>query len=291
MLSAELSGRVALVTGAGRGIGRAIAMALAQAGARVALLARSREQLADTAAAIASTTHVVVADVRDRVQMEAAIASSEETLGAIDILVNNAGIGGPIRPVAETGVDEWWEAMEVNLYGPLITMRRLLPGMISRKRGSIINVVASPGAFAYFSAYSASKAGLIRLSECLAAEVEADGVAVFAMAPGTVRTALSERSLESDDGKRWLPWFKRIFDEGLDLPSEAPAKLAVRLASGRYDALSGLIINPRDDIDLMLSQLDEIRREKLYSMRLRTLLSPDQQRLNAIRDSGTAGRR
>jgi len=87
------------------------------------------------------------------------------------------------------------------------------------------------------------------------------GVTVFPMGPGTVRTAMSEHSLNSPEGRKWLPWFKRIFDEGLDLPPERPAELVVRLASGRYDALSGLTLNPRDDLDEILARLEEVERD------------------------------
>ena len=104
------------------------------------------------------------------------------------------------------------------------------------------------------------------------------------MGPGTVRTAMSEYSLNSPEGRQWLPWFKRIFDDGLDRPPERPAELAVRLASGRYDALSGLILN--NDLDGILARLEEVERDKLYSMRLRALPSPDAARIEAVRDAG-----
>ena len=110
------------------------------------------------------------------------------------------------------------------------------------------------------------------------------------MGPGTVRTAMSEYSLNSPEGRKWLPWFKRIFDEGLDLPPERPAELVVRLASGRYDALSGLTLNPRDNLDEILARLEEVGRDKLYSMRLRTLPNQDAAPLEAVRNVGTRAR-
>jgi len=162
-----------------------------------------------------------------------------------------------------------------------------LPGMIARSKGRIINLVTGVAPFAYFSGYCAGKAALIRFSECLAAEVRPHGVTVFPMGPGTVRTAMSEHSLNSPEGRKWLQWFKRIFDEGLNLPPERPAELVVRLASGRYDALSGLTLNPRDDLDEILARLEEVERDKLYSMRLRTLPNPDAARIEAVRNVGT----
>ena len=115
-----------------------------------------------------------------------------------------------------------WRTLEVDLWGPVICSRCVLPAMIARRRGRIVNIASGGGAtmFPYFSAYVTAKTALIRFSECLAAEVAAQGVGVFAMSPGTVRTAMSEHSLTSPEGQRWIPWFRRIFDEGLDLPAK-----------------------------------------------------------------------
>jgi NAD(P)-dependent dehydrogenase (short-subunit alcohol dehydrogenase family) len=289
MTTAELAGRVALVTGGGRGIGRAIAIALAQAGAHVAVLARSRDELEETVRLIAArsgSARAVTADVANEHAVELAIIAVEAELGLIDVLVNNAGTIGPIAPFAQTASDVWWRSVEVNLKGPMLMCRQVLPGMIARGEGRIINLVTGVAPFAYFSGYCAGKAALIRFSECLAAEVRPHGLAVFPMGPGTVRTAMSEYSLNSPEGRQWLPWFKRIFDDGLDLPPEQPAELAVRLASGRYDALSGLTLNPRDDLDEILAHLEEVERDKLYSMRLRALPGPDAARIETVRDSG-----
>jgi NAD(P)-dependent dehydrogenase (short-subunit alcohol dehydrogenase family) len=142
--------------------------------------------------------------------------------------------------------------------------------MIQRRRGRIINIASGGGAtmLPHFSAYVTSKTALIRFSECLAAEVEADGVAVFAMGPGTVRTAMSEYSLNSPEGKTWLPWFRTIFDEGRDLPPERPAGLLLALASGRVDGLSGCFFRPDDDLDAIVAAASTVRDRKLYSLQV-----------------------
>src|SRR5262245_11836793 len=186
----DLSGQVALVTGGGRGIGRAIATALAEAGAAVAVLARSIDQLAETVGHVTRSGGRAVAcpaDVTDRAAVEAAVADVESRLGPIDLLVNNAGIGGPVGPLAETDPDDWWRCVEVNLRGPLLCTRALLPGMLARARGRVVNVASGAGtrAIPHLSAYVASKAALIRLTENLDAEVRASGVRVFAIQPGT----------------------------------------------------------------------------------------------------------
>ena len=153
---------------------------------------------------------------------------------------------GPLGPFTQSDVGAWWRTFEVNLHGQILCTHRALPGMIARRGGRIINIASGGGAamLPYFSAYVTSKTALIRFSECLAFEVKDHGIAVFAMGPGTVRTAMSEYSLNSPEGRTWLPWFRDIFDEGRDLPPERPAALLVALASGKADALSGRYVYP-----------------------------------------------
>jgi NAD(P)-dependent dehydrogenase (short-subunit alcohol dehydrogenase family) len=285
----DLGGTVSVVTGGGRGLGRAFAQALAAAGSAVAIIARSTNELACTVNLIeqaGGTAQAFAADITDAAAVEAALTAIERSFGRVDLLVNNAGTVSPIGPFAGTQPEAWWRSLDVNLRGAILVTHRVLSGMIARSKGRIINLVTGVAPFAHLSAYCTGKAALTRFSECLAAEVRPHGVAVFAMGPGTVRTAMSEYSLNSPEGRLWLPWFRRIFDEGLDLPPERPAELVVRLASGRYDMLSGFILNPRDDLDEIVARLSEVERDSLYSMRLRTLPSPDATRIEAIRSSG-----
>jgi NAD(P)-dependent dehydrogenase (short-subunit alcohol dehydrogenase family) len=149
----------------------------------------------------------------------------------------------------------------------------VLPGMIARRSGRIVNIASGGGAtmLPYFSAYVTAKTGLIRFSECLAHEVKQYGIAVFAMGPGTVRTAMSEHSLNSPEGKKWLPWFADIFTEGRDLPAARPAELLCQLASGRFDALSGRYLYPPDDLEQLLGAAADIEADKLYSLQVKRL--------------------
>ncbi|HYT90024.1 MAG TPA: SDR family oxidoreductase [Gemmataceae bacterium] len=269
----ELSGQVALVTGGGRGIGQAIARSLAQAGAAVAVLARSPEQLAETVAGITATGSralACVADVTDRVAVEAAVAAVERPLGPVDLLVNNAGSGGPIGPLADSDPDEWWRCVEVNLRGPLLCSRAVLPGMLRRRRGRIVNVASGAGtrAIPYLSAYVTSKAALIRLTENLATEVQGTGVSVFAIQPGTVRTALAESVLDSEEARRWLPWFAELFARGEDVPPERAGEMVVLLASGRADVLSGRFLAVEWGIEEVLRQASEIAPTDALTLRL-----------------------
>ena len=118
----------------------------------------------------------------------------------------------------------------------------------------------------YFSAYVTSKTALIRFSECLAFEVKDHGIAVFAMGPGTVRTALSEYSLNSPEGRTWLPWFRDIFDEGRDLPPSWSL-----LPPARPMACRDTTCIPRDDLDRLIEEAQEIEARKLYSLQVQRL--------------------
>lgn len=272
----DLRGQVAVVTGGGRGLGRAFAQALAAAGAAVAVLARSDDELAQTVAAVeraGGRARRFRADVTDAAAVRTTMAAVERTLGPVDLLVNNAGVVGPLGPFWEADPEVWWRAVDVNLRGQILCAHALLPGMVARRRGRIVNVASGGGARAipYMSAYVAGKTALIRFAECLAAETHEYGIAVFAVGPGTVRTAMSEYSLNSPEGQRWLPWFRMIFDEGSDSPPEHPARLVLSLASGRMDALSGCFLTIADDLDVVLARAADVERDKLYRLRVRTL--------------------
>jgi NAD(P)-dependent dehydrogenase (short-subunit alcohol dehydrogenase family) len=265
---------VALVTGGGRGLGRAFAEALAVDGSAVAVVSRSADQLTDTVESITrrggrALAHV--ADVTARGAAQRVIAEVEAAFGPLDLLVNNAGIAGPLGPLWESDGDAWWSAMEVNLRAPLEWSRAALAGMVARRRGRIINVASGAGTMTipYFSAYVTSKTALIRASELLAAEVAEHGISVFAIEPGTVRTALAEQALQSVEGKRWLPWFKRIFDEGRDVTPEHGVRLVRLLASGRADALSGRFLTIADDVEALIAGVEAVRRRDLHTLRLR----------------------
>jgi len=274
--SVNLDGRVVVVTGAGRGIGRAIAIRAAAAGARVAAVSRSPAQLEETVQTISRSGGVAAAfaaSVIDTASIVQAFEQIVRALGAVDVLVNNAGTIGPLGPFGETDGDQWWSAMEVNLRGAAICTRAVLPAMMDRRTGRIVNVSSGGAATAmtYLSSYIVAKTALVRLTECIAAEIRPYGLSAFAIGPGTVRTAMSERSLTSPEGRRWLPWFRRMFDDGLDVAVEVPAVLVTALASGRYDALSGRFLTVADDLEALLRETAAIDRQQLYALRVNRL--------------------
>ena len=276
MESLDLDGRVVVVTGAGRGIGRAIAIRAAEAGARVAVLSRSKDQLeatVETILQLGGTAAAFPASVTETASINKAFEQIAHSFGAIDVLVNNAGTLGPFGPFSENDSDEWWKGIEVNLRGAAICTRAVLPAMIERRSGRIVNVSSGGAetAMTYFSSYIVGKTALVRFTECIAAEIRPYGLSAFAIGPGTVRTSMAEHSLTSPEGRRWLPWFQGIFDAGLDVPGEVPATLVTRLASGRYDALSGRFLTIREDLELLLQATTAISREQLYALRVNRL--------------------
>ena len=274
--SIDLAGQVALVTGAGRGLGRAFALELARRGAAVALVARSPAEIEETARLVhagGGRAFAHAGDVADPAEVEVALTACQDALGPVDLLVNNAALATPIGPMWEVDPAAWWRCLEVNVRGPFLTARAVLPGMVARRRGRIVNVASmvATTAVAHLSAYSTSKSALLRLTETLAAEVRPHGVKVFSMEPGTVRTQMSEGVLDSPEGKRWVPWFRSLFDRGMDVPAEHAAAVLARIAAGHADPLSGRLIVLTDPIERMVAEADQVMRGDLYTLRLKRL--------------------
>ena len=184
----DFSGQVAIVTGGGRGIGRVTAQTLAGAGALVALVARSQAEIDESAALIRQSggrALAICADVTDPAAVEAMARQVERELGAVDLLVNNAGMVGTPGPTWEADIDEWRRVVDVNLNGPFLCARAVLPGMITRKRGRIVNVSSSAGRYpvAYGTSYGSAKTALARFSESLADETRHTASACLRLTP------------------------------------------------------------------------------------------------------------
>lgn len=266
----RLDGQVAIVTGGGRGIGRAIAEGLASAGAAVAVLARSQYELTQTVTLIeraGGRAIAVVADVADRHSVEAAVRRTERELGPVDLLVNNAAVATPVGPAWEVDPDAWWRTVEVNLRGPFLCARAVLPGMIQRRAGRIVNIVAV-AAFntaPFMSAYGGSKAALVSFTDDLAAETREHGITVFAIRPGLVQTRMQDELTASPYLQR-----RRSGQAPTLVPAERAADAVVFVATGKADALTGRFIDvTRDEIAEMVQRADQIVRDDLLAMRLR----------------------
>ena len=258
---------VALVTGGGRGIGRAIALGLAGNGWKIAIAARSSDELDETAKLSGGRLLAVATDVADPAAVKALVQRVEQSLGPVTLLVNNAGMGTPLGPFWENDPKEWWRCQEVNLRGPMLLCREIVPGMIARRAGRIINVASGAGTqpFQDLSAYVVSKTALIRFSEQLALELKPHGVSVFPIRPGVVRTKM----LEESRGR--LPFIQQFLDRGVDVPPEVPARLVLKLASGCADSLSGRLFSIDDDIDEMIRRAEEVRASERYLLRMQKL--------------------
>jgi len=181
--------RVALVTGGGRGIGRAIALRLAADGLAVAVAARSRDQVDDTARAAGARALALMLDVTDAASIAAALERTTRELGPVDVLVNNAGVAESAQFV-KTEPDFWDRHFAVNVRGPYLLTRAVLPGMLERRWGRVINVASLAGLFGspYVTAYTASKHALVGFTRALATEVSGKGVTVNALCPGFTAT-------------------------------------------------------------------------------------------------------
>ena len=250
----RLDGQVALVTGGGRGIGAGIARELASAGARVAVSARTQDEVDQVAAEIGGVS--IAADVSDRESVDAMVGETESSLGPIDVLVANAGISPRERAAWVSESEDWWHVLEVNVLGVYLCCRAVIPGMLERRRGRIL-MTGSGSAYlpggGSSTAYAASKAAVWRFGETLARQLEGR-IPVFVFSPGLVQTAMT--SDFADDA----PW----------TPPELAPRLVRVLASGRADALAGRYIHAEhDDIDDLIARSDEIRENDLNTIRLR----------------------
>ena len=194
-----------------------------------------------------------------------------EEFATIDILVNCAGIYGPIGLATEIDVEKWLDAVHINLYGTFLCMRAVLPTMIDKKKGKIINLsgggATSP--FPRFSAYSASKAAVVRLTETLAGEVREHNIDINAIAPGAVNTRLLDEVLKAGGtaGEEFLAKANKQKQEG-GVPPARVAELAVFLASSSSDGLTGRLISLLwDNWPDIPQHLDEIMSSDIYALR------------------------
>jgi NAD(P)-dependent dehydrogenase (short-subunit alcohol dehydrogenase family) len=276
------AGTIAVVTGGGRGLGRITAQALAAAGAAVGVIARTLREVEETVQLITAqggTASAHAADVSNREQVVRAIEAVRERLGPIDILINNAGINGPISAFADVDPEDWWHTMEINLGGAVRCCRLVLPEMVARRRGRIINVTSIAGTYRWptVSAYAVSKAALVKFTENLAAEVRAQGVSVFSLHPGLLPIGLAAAGMNDRSAlpgsalARIQEWAKHQRAAGRFSEPQEAANYIVALASGRADGLSGRHLTVEVDLNILLGRLEDIQRHDLQTLRLREL--------------------
>lgn len=264
MTEKTLAGQVAVVTGGSRGIGREIAVTLARRGAKVAVTARQTDKLAETVAlieAVGGQGLAVAMDVTNLNSVRNGFQHITESLGPIDLLVNNAGIGAGGMPMWEQAIDEWWSVIDVNVRGVLNCTHAVLPEMVARQTGRIINIgsYAGIGPSPMSTAYSVSKAALMSMTDNFAAETKEHNIRIFVISPGLVLT----------DMTRDVEFFKDLPADAWT-PIEKGAELCAVLASGQADKLTGRMIHAReDDIHALIDRAEEIIEQDLYTLRLR----------------------
>jgi NAD(P)-dependent dehydrogenase (short-subunit alcohol dehydrogenase family) len=248
-----LKDKTVLITGAGRGIGKRLAIGFAGAGARVALVARSKAELDLTHLEIehaGGSAMRVRADVRDFDQTATAVERVRAHFGEVHVLVCAAAVQGPIGPFLDNGVRAWAEAIEINLLGVANSCRAVLPKMVERRAGKVIALSGggAAGPRPNFSAYAASKAALVRFVETLAEEVRDHNVQVNAMSPGGSYTHMTDEILRAGEKAGW-----KDQQEALEIrmtggvPPEKQIQLALFLASERSNHISGKLISVQDD--------------------------------------------
>jgi len=250
----KLEGKVAIITGAGRGIGRAIALRFSREGAIIVAAGSTQSTLDAIAQEISEAggrAISVLADVAEESNVERMVAKTVEEFGQIDILVNNAGIAGPTSPVVRVDLADWDRTIAINLTGAFLCAKHALPSMIERRSGRVINItsVAGLGGYPLRSPYATSKWGMIGLTKTLALEVGRYDITVNAIAPGPIRGPRIEQviSNRAQEMGRSVEEVEREYVEPTALKRMAEeddiAAMAVFLASEEGRNLTGETIN------------------------------------------------
>lgn len=242
MKSIDMTGQTVLITGASRGIGAAAAEAFAAAGAQVALLARSAEAIGELADKIGDKALAIPCDVADPAAVSAAVAACRAHFGGLDVLINNAGVIEPITHLAGADPDAWGRCIDINLKGVMHGMQAVMPGMIARGAGTIINVSsgAAHGPVEGWSAYCSAKAGAFMLTRMGDHEGRAQGLRVLGLSPGTVATQMQREIKASGiNPVSQLDWSDHI-------PPDWPAAALLWMCTSAADPYLGQDISLRD---------------------------------------------
>lgn len=265
--------RVAIITGAGRGIGKHLAKKLAKEGIIVIMTARTQDEIEKVSREIdneGGKSLALTSDISKVDDVKRLVETVIKKFSKIDILVNNAGIIGPIGPIENIDINEWETNIKNNLFGTFHCIRTILPHMIAKQYGRIINL-SGGGAFnpsPNFSAYSSSKAAIIRLTETIAMEVDKYNITINAISPGAIKTNMTEEIAQSGNlaGSELEKAKKVIEDGGSSL--EDVAKLVLFLISDEANELSGKSISARwDDLNYIKKNISKIQKSDKYTMR------------------------
>ena len=271
----KLDGQIAVITGSGRGIGRAIALAYAREGAKLALAARSETELQETVSAVSELGAEAIAvrtDVTSQEDTERLAHRVVERFGRIDVLVNNAGNSGPVGPLHVNDIADWVNTINVNLTGTFLVCRAVIPVMLARSGGKIINLsgAGATNAWSNMSAYCSSKAAVVRLTEVLAQELDGKGITVNALGPGSVHTSMWDKMTEeaAQVGADFIHELGLRVTSGGGASIDECAELAVWLASDESGVLTGRLISATtDDFRGLSPRIAEIMAGDAYTLR------------------------
>ena len=271
----KLDGQIAVITGSGRGIGRAIALAYAREGAKLALAARSETELQETVSAVSELGAEAIAvrtDVTSQEDTEQLAHRVVKRFGRIDVLVNNAGNSGPVGPLHVNDIADWVNTINVNLTGTFLVCRAVIPVMLERSGGKIINLsgAGATNAWSNMSAYCSSKAAVVRLTEVLAQELDGKGITVNALGPGSVHTSMWDKMTEqaAQAGADFIHQLGLRVTSGGGASIDECAELAVWLASSESGVLTGRLISATtDDFRGLPLRIAEIMAGDAYTLR------------------------
>lgn len=268
----------AVITGGTQGLGQAIVREFLAEGASVLLCSRNGEEAASLAAELSKDLPAeqkvvgVAADVSSEEEVKRLFDAATKELGELHILVNNAGIYGPKGPSEEVDWEAWKRAMEINLYGTMLPCRAVVPLFKAAGRGKIVNLSGggATNPLPRFSAYAASKAAVVRLTETLALELAPDHIDVNAVAPGALNTRLLDEVLEAGPEVVGASFYEKAQQQAQKggVPLEKGARLCVYLASRDSDGVTGKLISAQwDPWDTLHERLGEISGNDIYTLR------------------------
>ena len=269
-----LKDRISIITGGSGGIGKAIAASFSREGSSLVLVSRTGSELEKMKRELDKSTskvEIFQGDVSKEEEVKSLVDFTLDRFGTVDILVNCAGIQGPIGLITDIDEKDWFEAIKINLYGTFLCIKAVLPIMMKKNSGKILNF-SGGGAVSprpRFSAYGTSKAGVVRLTETIADEFKDYNIGIHAIAPGAVNTKMLELVLAAGEaaGKEELSKALKQKREG-GVPPPQVAELAVFLASAKSDGLSGRLISlPWDNWSAIPQHLPDIMSSDVFAMR------------------------
>lgn len=277
-MSGKLAGSGAIVTGGSVGLGRVIAETFVREGANVVICARDERAVAEAGRALAALAApgqivlAIAADVSKPSDVDALVATATAKLPKLDVLVNNAGVLGPVGFVEDNDWGEWVATVNVNLFGPVLTTRAVLPLFKRQSRGKIINLSGggATGPRPRATAYAAAKAAVVRFTETVAEEARGTGVDVNAIAPGALNTRLLDQLLAAGPNAVGADEYKKSLKQqeqgGADM--QRSADLCVYLASAASDGITGKLISaPWDPWPTLADHRDLLAKSDIYTIR------------------------